>query len=244
MSQPQPVVAQPGKPGGSSGLAALPAAWVGIVVLLSVYGIWQAGFGAYYAGDIPGRILYFIYAGFAVSAVNIVWGLFLLGLAIGRSPRFPRAFIVWQVANIAWAVLRQAYVLIVPDFMVAIMPLVYTAGEIAIGVFCISLLSGKGAAANIYTGDGSRRPSAIIVITAAILGVIVGGAVGFGVGLGGGIAFSEFTNMSCFEGACGYFAFFMGLFGLIIGAIAGGILGLWLTLRRRKGTAPAPAISH
>jgi hypothetical protein len=34
--------------------------------------------------------------------------------------------------------------------------------------------------------------------------------------------------MSCFEGACGYFAFFIGLAGILLGAIAGGIgVVLW-----------------
>ena len=243
MTQSVPAGAQPATPGGSSGLAALPAVWVGVTVLRSIYTFWQAGFGAYYY-EIPDRILYFIYAGLAVAAVNILWGLYLLALAVGRSPRFPRNFIAWQIANIAWAALRQAYVLVVPDFMVAIMPLVYTVGEIAIGVFLIRLLTGKGAAAGAYAGDTGQRPSPILVIIAAILGVIVGGAVGFGIGLGGGIAFSEFTNMSCFEGACGYFAFFMGLLGLIIGAIAGGILAVWLTLRRREGGQSAAAVSN
>jgi hypothetical protein len=244
MTQSVPAGAQPATPGGSSGLAALPAVWVGIVVLLSIYGVWQAGFGAYYISDIPDRILYFIYAGFAVAAVNLLWGLYLLALAVSRSPRFPRNFIVWQIANIAWVALRQAYVLIVPDFMVAIMPLVYTFGEIAIGVFLIQLLTGKGAVAGAYAGDIGERPSPILVVVAAILGVVVGAAVGFGIGLGGGIAFSELTNMSCFEGACGYFAFFMGLFGLIIGAIAGGILAVWLILRRRKGRQSDAAVSN
>jgi hypothetical protein len=245
LSQSGPAGAAPAAPGGGSALAALPAAWVGVVVLLSIYGIWQAGFGAYYY-EIPDRILYFIYAGFAAAAINILWGLALLGLAIARSPRFPRGFIVWQVANIAWALLREAYVVIVPDFMVAILPLVLTVGEIAIGVFCIQLLSGKGPAVNAYAANGSRDggPSTLVVIVAAIFGIIVGGAVGFGIGLGGGIAFSEFTHMSCFEGACGFFAFFMGLFGLIIGAVAGGILAVWLMLRRRRSAPPAVTVSN
>lgn len=241
MSQSAPAGPQPAA--GGSGLALLPAAWVGIVVLLSVYGLWRAGFGDYYSYEVPDRIRYFIYAGSAVAAVNVLWGLFLLILAIGRAPRFPRNFIPWQIANIAWVVLSQAYVLIVPDFMVAVMPLVYSVGEVAIGVFLIRLVSGKGAAAAGYAGDPGRGPSAILVIVAAIFGIVVGGAVGFGVGLGGGVAFSELTNMSCFEGACGYFAFFIGLLGLIVGAVAGGILAIWLTLRRR-GHASAAAVSN
>jgi Na+/glutamate symporter len=36
----------------------------------------------------------------------------------------------------------------------------------------------------------------------------------------------------------------MGLLGLIIGAIAGGILAVWLTLRRRNGAQSAAAVSN
>ena len=39
--------------------------------------------------------------------------------------------------------------------------------------------------------------------------------------------------MSCFEGACGYFAFFMGLFAMLAGAVAGGIFAVWRVNRRR-----------
>ena len=42
------------------------------------------------------------------------------------------------------------------------------------------------------------------------------------------------TDMSCFEGSCGYFALFIGLAGLAVGAIAGGILGVWLVHRRKN----------
>ncbi len=45
--------------------------------------------------------------------------------------------------------------------------------------------------------------------------------------------FAEATDMSCFEGACGYFAFFMGLFALLAGAVAGGIFAVWRVNRRR-----------
>jgi hypothetical protein len=39
--------------------------------------------------------------------------------------------------------------------------------------------------------------------------------------------------MSCFEGACGYFAVFIGLAGLVIGAIGGGIFAVWRVHRRK-----------
>src|SRR5262245_17439229 len=84
---------------GGPGLAALPAIWVGVVVLLSAYGIYSA-WPATYAYDLPDGVLYFIYAGMVVGLVNTLWGLHLLGLALGRSALFPRRFIVWQIVNI------------------------------------------------------------------------------------------------------------------------------------------------
>ncbi|MFO0994497.1 MAG: hypothetical protein U1E67_21495 [Hyphomicrobiales bacterium] len=39
--------------------------------------------------------------------------------------------------------------------------------------------------------------------------------------------------MSCFEGACGYFAFFLGLAGVLVGAIIGLVLALYWTRRKR-----------
>jgi hypothetical protein len=77
----------------------------------------------------------------------------------------------------------------------------------------------------------------LVSAVAAILGVILGAVLGFGIGLLAGSVIAEATDMSCFEGACGYFAFFLGLAGLLIGAIAGGILAVWLTHRRRKPAA-------
>jgi membrane associated rhomboid family serine protease len=51
--------------------------------------------------------------------------------------------------------------------------------------------------------------------------------------LGIGVVIAETTDMSCFEGACGFFAFFAGLFGMLAGAVLGAILAVWLTNRRR-----------
>ena len=48
---------------------------------------------------------------------------------------------------------------------------------------------------------------------------------------------AEVTDISCFEGGCGYFAVFIGLAGLVVGAIGGGILGVWLVHRRNRKVA-------
>ena len=171
-------------------------------------------------------MLYLIYGGLIAGVVNILWGLLLVGLAISRSANFPAHFTIWQIVNIVWIAAREVYVLVTPDFVPTIQPLLYGAGEIAIGIFCIAILRRKSETAQAYSNAGDERPPVIVSIIAAILGVIVGGALGFGLGLLGGSLFADATNMSCFEGACGYFAFFMGLFALLAGAVAGGIFAV------------------
>jgi hypothetical protein len=210
----------------------LPTLWVCVVVLLSLYGIYSS-WPATYAYDLPDSVVYLIYAGLIVSVVNILWGLYLIGLALRRSARFPRHFIVWQVANIAWIALREAYVLVTPDFVVMPAPLALAIGEIAVGVVCIRLLQRHGGTVAAYREAEVGRPPAIVYVIAAVLGIIIGGALGFGAGLGIGVVIAETTDMSCFEGACGFFAFFAGLFGMLAGAVLGAILAVWLTNRRR-----------
>jgi hypothetical protein len=219
--------------GGASGLAALPPLWVGVNIVLAAWGFVQA-WPISYDHDIPDTVLYLVYGGLIAGVTNLLWGLLLVGLAISRSTSFPRHFTVWQIANIVWIVTREAYVLVTPDFAPTIQPLLYGAGEVAIGIFCIAILRRKSETAQAYSNAGAERPPIIVSIIAAILGVIVGGALGFGVGLLGGGLFAEATDMSCFEGACGYFAFFMGPFALLAGAIAGGIFAVWRVNRRRR----------
>ncbi len=61
----------------------------------------------------------------------------------------------------------------------------------------------------------------------AVLGFGVGGAGGFVLGLVMGFGAAQIFRISCFEGACGFFAVFLfALPGLLIGA---GV-GLWLAL--------------
>ena len=225
-------------PGASgSGPATLPALWVGFNILTAIYGVYSA-WPVTYAYDIPDSALYLVYSSLAAGVVNILWGLYLIGLAVGRSVRFPRHFTIWQIVNIVWIVLREAYVLVTPDFVVTLTPLAYAAVEIAIGVICIRLLRYHPGTAATYSNAETERPPAIVSVIAALIGVIIGGALGFGAGLFGGVIISEATDMSCFEGACGYFAFFLGLAVMLAGAIAGGIFAVWRTNRRR----PAPSM--
>jgi len=225
---------QPGPVGpGGPGLATLPPLWVGVNILLAGWGLIQAWPFSYHY-EIPEIALYLIYAGLIAAIVNILWGLFLVGLALSRSSNFPAHFTVWQVVNIVWIAAREVCVLLTPVFVPTIQSLLFGAGEIAIGVFCIAILRRKPEAAQVYSNTDAGRPSVIVSIIAAILGVIVGAVLGAGLGFFGGSLFADVTNMSCFEGACGYFALFVGLFTMLAGAIAGGIFAVWFVNRRRR----------
>jgi hypothetical protein len=221
----------PGVP-GAAGLAALPAIWVGLNILLAVYGIYSA-WPAMHDYRIPDSALYLVYGGLAGGGVNILWGLYIVGLAVSRSVRFPRHFTIWQVVNIVWIALREVYVLVTPDFVVTLPPLAYAAGAIAIGVVCILLLRRRSGTAGAYSNVETERPPAIVSVIAAVLGVVIGGVLGFGAGLLGGGLIAEVSDMSCFEGACGFFAFFIGLAVMLVGAVGGGIFAVWRTNRRR-----------
>jgi hypothetical protein len=66
------------------------------------------------------------------------------------------------------------------------------------------------------------------VLFLVLLGLVGGGAIGGGAGLLVGLGLQELWQVSCFEGACGYF---VGLF-LLIGILAGALLGAVLMGRR------------
>ncbi|HTV70289.1 MAG TPA: hypothetical protein VMF90_17315 [Rhizobiaceae bacterium] len=225
--------------GSTAGLALLPPLWLVVVMAMSAWGLWSVlMFGGF---DLPASIAYFIYASMIVSAITLLWGLWMLVLAASRAPGFAKHFIAWQTALIVYIVAEQVYVLLVPDFVFSLRSVVTAAAEIAIGVFCIAILRRKpaeGEALPLQASTGAVQSSALGTFIFAVLGLIVGGALGFGVGLGAGILIVEVTDMSCFEGACGFFAFFLGLGGVLVGAVAGLIFAL---RRARRGGRSATA---
>ncbi|RRI07775.1 DUF2569 family protein [Mesorhizobium tamadayense] len=213
-----------------SGLSFIPVAWLIIVMGLSAYGLissWRL------IGDfnLPESVLFLIYGGLAGGLVTILWGLYLLGLAFNRSARFPRHYIIWQVAIILWLVVRQAHTLLVPDFVFSAEALGFTAAEIAVGLLCIYLL--RHGAETVYANRETERPSLLVSLVAALLGIVLGGAIGACAGFFAGSLIADATHMSWFEGACGFLAAFIGLAGLIVGAIAGGISAIWRVNRRK-----------
>jgi hypothetical protein len=63
-----------------------------------------------------------------------------------------------------------------------------------------------------------------------ILGAVVGAVGGFLLG----VLIADVTQMSCFEGACGFFALMIGILGFFIGLVGGLLGGLWLGRRTAK----------
>jgi hypothetical protein len=216
-----------------SGLSFVPPGWLIFVMAWSVYGL-KSVWHLVRDYSLPDSVIYLIYGGLAVDIITIIWGLYLLGLAFGRSARFPRQFTIWQIATIVWLLARQAYVLLMPDFVLSGRALAVTTAEIAIGVLCIYLLRRGSEAEAVYAKPATEAPPVFVSIVAALLGIILGAVIGALAGFFAGWVIANGTDMSCFEGACGYFAVFIGLAGLVIGAIGGGIFAVWRVHRRKR----------
>lgn len=219
-----------------SGLSYVPVGWLVIVMALSVYwlasALWLVG-----SSGLPDAVFYFLFSGLVADVITVLWGLYLLGLAFGRSARFPSHFTIWQATTIIWLLASHAYALAVPGFVFSARNLAITAAEIAIGLLCIYLLRRGSGAETVYARPRAEAPSVFVSIVAALLGIILGAVVGAVGGFLAGSLIADITDVSCFEGACGYFAAFIGLAGLVVGAIAGGILAVWLANRRKRRPA-------
>lgn len=220
-----------------SGLSFVPPGWLIFVMAWSVYGVVSAWWLVGGHGGLPDGVFYLLLGGLAVDIVTILWGLYLLGLAFGRSARFPRQFTIWQVATIIWLLAWQACVLTISDFVFSGKALAITAAQIAIGVLCIYLLRRGSEADAVYANPETASSPVFVSVIAALLGIVLGAAIGAVGGFAIGSVISEVTGMSCFEGACGYFALFIGLAGLVVGAIGGGLFAVWRVHRPRRKLA-------
>jgi hypothetical protein len=58
-----------------------------------------------------------------------------------------------------------------------------------------------------------------------LLGLVAGAVIGGGFGLGGGLAWTELMNTSTFEGYSGFVVVFWIAGGILLGGVAGLILG-------------------
>lgn len=70
------------------------------------------------------------------------------------------------------------------------------------------------------------------LVLIAVLGMILGGAIGFGTSVLLGLLLNEVFEISCFKGACGYFAAFTGLVGMVLFAILGAMILVHFVRRR------------
>ncbi|WP_269930758.1 hypothetical protein [Aminobacter sp. HY435] len=208
-------------------------AWLCLVMVLSARGI--DGGVSFLLGFTPSdSVFYFVLLSAIVGGVTILWGLWLLLLAYSRSARFPRQFTLWQSALIVVMLVKQGYILIAPDFAVTAWTIAWAVGEVAVGVAMICLVNSRGATQTLVSGEQDTTPRPVVIAIAAVLGVFVGGAAGAALGLVVGSVISEATDMSCFEGGCGYFAIMVGIVGCLVGAVVGGIFAAWLAARRRR----------
>lgn len=227
---------QPPAGGPDNGLSYVPVGWLVFVMAWSLYGLASASW-LFGNSGLPDAVLYFFLGGLVVNVITVLWGLYLLGLAFGRSARFPRQFIIWQVALIVWVLARQAYVLAVPPFVFTARSLFIAGTEVAIGLLCIYLLRRGSGAEVVYAKPQTEAPPVFVSIVAALLGILLGAVIGAVGGFLAGSVIADVAEVSCFEGGCGYFAAFIGLAGLVVGAIAGGILAVWLAHRRPRRPA-------
>ena len=203
---------------------------------MSVYRAWAA-WPALNDYRLPPAATWLIQGELIVSASLVVGGLLVLAAALGRMRIYPASFTLWQGLTIAALLAIAIYTAIMPDFVTAPLTYVYWLGEILIGIACIIIVRRKPQAHSLQSGAPTAY-SVLARVIFAFLGIFIGGFIGFWLGLGIGIAIAEATNMSSFEGASGYFAFFLGLAGVLVGAIIGLVLALYWTRRKKTPVTP------
>jgi len=211
----------------------LPVAWLLLAMAMSAYHVWIA-WPALNDYRLPPAATHLIQGEIAVAILTILGGLYVFALALNRRPSYPTAFTYWQGFVIAALLVVAIYTAIMPDFVMSLWSYLIWLGEIAIGIACIFIVRRKPQTEATTMAPAGAAPYSLPArIIFALLGIIVGGFLGFWIGIGIGTAISEATDMSCFEGACGYFVVMIGLAGILVGAIAGPLLALYWTRRRK-----------
>lgn len=215
-------------------VAAAPVIWLCASIFLSLRGLWQSGW-AVFGIELPAGIMGYIYASQAAGVVQVLLGLYVLGLAWRRSPRFPFWFTVWAsiaiLADMGFSLASLFIGAFSPDWS----PWLIVAVSVAISVWTIMLVRSPRpmAAATAPAVPAGPVPVGVLVLN-AVLGLVLGGAAGLGVGLLAGSVIVDWLDVSCFEGGCGYAAAAIGLLGLILGAIGGPIFAVLRTRRARR----------
>lgn len=227
-------------PGGrgfvSEAIAALPVIWIGVIVVLSARGL-IGSFQASLSYGLPGEIANFIYVGMGLAVVQILFGIYVLGLAWRKSPRFAVWFSAWAVFVICSDVGMQVATLFITAFTQTFEPWLMAGLFTAIGIAAIVVARGAEATPPAIAAVPTPVPTGVVFLN-GLLGFIVGGALGLVVGLGAGALIVDLLDVSCFEGGCGYAAAAIALLVMIGGAIAGLVFAIWRTRRRRAAPAP------
>jgi hypothetical protein len=227
------------QPGGrgfmNEAIAALPVIWLGVILVLSARGIVRS-FQPSFSYGLPGEIANFIYAGMALAVVQILFGVYVLGLAWRKSSRFAFWFTLWAVFVICCDIGLQVATLFIGAFTQTLEPWLMTGLFTAIGIAAI-VVARRAEAAPPSIAVVSMPAPAGVVLLHGFLGFIVGGALGLVVGFGAGALIVDLLDVSCFEGGCGYAAVAIALLVMIVGAIAGLVFAIWRT--RRRGATPA-----
>lgn len=216
---------------GQDVAAAAPVVWLCANLLLSLRGLWQ-GWPTLFAYDLPDAVADYVHASMAAGAVQILFGLYVLGLAWRKSPRFPFWFTLWAVLTIVTDVAFLAATLFIEPFAQTWMPWLIALVSVALSVWTIMLVRRPAAATLAAPATTAGPAPAGVVILHALLGLVLGGAAGLGIGLLAGSVIVDWLDVSCFEGGCGYAAAAIGLLGLIIGAIAGPVFAVLRTRRK------------
>lgn len=211
--------------GGRVGLATL---FVAAIVALSAWNLPRLWPSAFESG-LPEEVVRWVRFGMAVGAVNLLWGLWLIGQALRGAAGFARAFAIWHGFNVVAIGVSTYLILTGEHFVFQISSHLWPLAQAVAGIVLAVLLLRAPAAP---AAAPAARPPALVYVINGFIAAVLGAATGAGAGLLVGDRLAAYYEVGCFEGACGYFVAAFGLLGLVAGAIVGLVVGLRRTGRR------------
>jgi hypothetical protein len=212
-----------------------PLAWVALIMLLAVRGLYSM---LPYAWEpsLPPVLTAYFQASVGVAVVNLLWGGWILAAARSRSRALRRGFLTWQSFNIVALTMSVGYTAFVAEFVTTAYGLLIPAVEFVVGIaLIVYVLRLPDAPAPpldtpVPTAEG-RKPSIALYLVNAVIGGIVGAVIGGIAGFALGALLVDVLDISCFEGGCGYFAVAVGLLLILAGLIVGIIVAILRTSR-------------
>jgi hypothetical protein len=212
----------------------LPLAWVGLAMLLSLRGLWSLLPLALDDAQ-PADVVAWVRANLVAAAVILVWGCSLFVLANGRSRRLRVGFIGWQSFHLFTLAASVGWTVFVAGIAAPVPYLLLPAVEAAVGgAFLWHARRLPESIAPRPGGPTAPPLSAGLRILYALAGAVVGAVLGAVAGFPFGVLLAELLDVSCFEGACGYFAGAIGLLGILLGLVCGIAVALWRTRARSR----------